>query len=477
MCKKILPVILLLALLPSLAWSQGIRKAVYAGSWYEGDPEKLSRLIDNFLQQVKGTPSLTGEIRALIVPHAGYPCSGPIAAHAYRLIHGKDFETVVIIGTDHKVGFRGCSIYTRGGYETPLGLAEIDEALASELSKVSGFKYIPQAHREEHSVEIQIPFIQKTIPQAKIVPIVMGFPTKKTISTLSDALTKVLRNKNVLVIASTDMSHFFPKKKANNTDTQTISLIKSLKTNSLISKLERKENILCGGGPVVSSLLYVQKLGETKVEVLNYSDSSQTCGSESQVVGYLAAAICAGNPAPEFTLSSEEKSALLQIARSAITLLIQENKILDYKAQNTTLLAKRGVFVTLRKKGSLRGCIGFIKPILPLYQTVIQAAIYAATRDVRFPPVSSLELKDIDIEISVLTPLKKISNPGLIKVGKHGLLISTGERSGLLLPQIPVENHWSRVVFLQQACLKAGLPQDAWKSGADLFVFEAIVFH
>lgn len=456
-------------------WSQGIRKAVRAGQFYEKKAEILSQQIDQFLENVKKRPSPGEEILALIAPHAGYVYSGQVAAYAYRLIQGKDYESVVIIAPSHYHGFKGCSIYTQGGYETPLGTAEIDEFLAAEISKASGFTYIPKAHQMEHSVEVQIPFIQKTLPQAKIVPIIMGYPTRKTIIRLADALIEVLPGKNAMIIASTDMSHFYPKRRANDTDSKTISLIKSFETSALLKKLEKGENIMCGGGPVVSSLLYAQERGEAKVEILRYSDSSQL-GGESQVVGYLAAAIYSKKPAPKFSLSQEEKAELLGLARSAINQFIREEKIINYNTENLNFLAKKGAFVTIKKKGFLRGCIGFIEPVLPLYQTVIQTSVYAACRDQRFPPVSADELDDLEIEISVLSPLKKIHDPGLVRVGKHGLVISKGNKKGLLLPQVPVENNWSRETFLQQACLKAGLPPNTWKSEADIYIFEAIIF-
>jgi AmmeMemoRadiSam system protein A len=164
------------------------------------------------------------------------------------------------------------------------------------------------------------------------------------------------------------------------------------------------------------------------------------------------------------------------LARSSINQFIREEKVLHYETQSLILLSKKGAFVTLKKEGHLRGCIGYIEPVLPLYQTIIRASIFAACKDPRFLPVSVDELEELEIEISVLTPLKKIQTPRLVEVGKHGLVISKGGKTGLLLPQVPVENRWSRETFLQQACLKAGLPENAWKTGADIFIFEAVVF-
>lgn len=477
MRKIVLTTALSLGLCITFIWSQGIKKPVVAGMFYEKNSERLSRQIDFFLKNAQKEPLPSENILALIAPHAGYVCSGQVAAFAYSQIQGKDYEAVIIIGPSHRHGFNGCSIYPKGGYETPLGIAKIDEALARDLSKASGFKYVPKAHQGEHSVEVQIPFIQKTLPQVKIVPILMGFQTRETMTTLAAALTNVLRGKKALVIASTDMSHYLPKKRANSIDSNTLSLIESFKINTLIRKLERGENIMCGGGPVVSTLLYAQKQKRAKVETLHYADSLR-CGSpESQVVGYYAATIYSESPSPEFSLSPEGKKELLSLARTAIHQFIKQNKILNYKTQNKNLLAKKGAFVTLKKKGKLRGCIGFIEPVLPLYQIVIRASIYAACKDLRFPPVSTEELEDLEIEISVLSPLKKIRDLGLIQVGKHGLIISKGDKKGLLLPQVPVENRWSREEFLQQACLKAGLPQNAWKREADIYIFEAIILH
>lgn len=475
--RKTLPFLLFFLAIFSFLSAQGIRQPVVAGAFYDADPKALSQRIDHYLESVGEITGFHGKILGLIAPHAGYVYSGRVAASAYAFLLEKDFKTVIIIGPSHRYPFQGCSIYPQGGYRTPLGVAQIDEALAASLSRASGFGYIPQAHKQEHSVEVQIPFIQKTLPQAKIVPVVMGFPTQRTITALASALAKVTQDENVLIVASTDLSHFLSKKKASRIDSETIALIQSFKTQTLIRKLGRGENIMCGGGPVASLLLYAKKKENPGIRILRYADSSDAGGPEDRVVGYLAAVVFEEGPLLEFSLTSKEKKELLQLARSSIETFLVGKKVLSYQSQNPKFLEKRGAFVTLKKRGHLRGCIGFIRPFLPLYQTVIQAAIYAACKDPRFTPLSPKELEDIKIEISVLSPLKKIDDPGLVEVGKHGLFISRGERSGILLPQVPVENHWSRETFLKQACLKAGLPKDAWKKGAEIYIFEAVVFH
>jgi AmmeMemoRadiSam system protein B/AmmeMemoRadiSam system protein A len=477
MYKKIISIIIMGTLASFYSWAQGVRKPVCAGSWYDNSPEALSRQLDGYLLQANADAPTEG-IVGLIVPHAGYMYSGKVAAHAYRLVHGKNYDTVIIIGPSHHFGFRGCSIYPKGGYETPLGVAEIDEALASEISEASGFKFIPKAHADEHSVEMQVPFVQKVLPEAKIVPIVMGAPSKKTVSSLAEAFAKTLNKKNALIIASTDLSHFFTKNKANTVDSETRSLIESMDTDTILKKMGRQENIMCGGGPVAAVLLYAKKVGNPKVKTLTYADSSQAGGDESRVVGYMAASIYAGGGVvPSFSLNPEEKTILLAIAHETLERYVRNNEVYQPKEDNPKLLGPKGAFVTLKKGGDLRGCIGFIEPVLPLHQTIVQATIYAASKDARFPPVTPSELKDIEVEISVLTPPVKINDPREIEVGKHGLIIAKGNQRGLLLPQVPVENSWSRRTFLQRTCQKAGLPKDAWRSGAEIYTFEAIVFH
>lgn len=476
MDKKIVFFLFLAVLTASILWAQGIRDPVWEGKFYDSRPSILSAQIDAFLDNAAKTPQPSGEIKALIVPHAGYIYSGQVAAYAYRLVQGSNFNSVVILGTSHRFGFKGCSIYSDGGYKTPLGITEVDRALAKEISRNSGFKFIPQAHTQEHSIEVQIPFIQKVLPNAKIVPIVVGFPSQKTISSLVSALEKSLKDKNVLIVASTDMSHFYSHEKASKIDGNTISLISSFNSDELIDQLEKGENIMCGGSGVVASLLYSRKTGDSKVQILRYQDSSQAGGPTSEVVGYLSAVIYHTGTAQAFTLEAQEKSALLSLAREAVTKYVLEKKMISYTPDNPRLLTLRGAFVTLKNHGTLRGCIGFIDPVAPLYQTIIQAAIYAATQDFRFKPVSADEIRSLEFEISVLTPLRKITDPNVVTVGKHGLVISQNGKKGLLLPQVPVENNWPQKTFLEQACLKAGLPRTAWREGAEIYIFEAIVF-
>lgn len=456
--------------------AQGVRKAAFAGQFYPGERDALSRQIDGFLKE-SSQPALEAGVLGLIVPHAGYTYSGRIAACAYAAAAGSSYDTVVIIGPAHRVGFEGCSVYPEGGYETPLGVAEIDAPLAEKIATAGGFVFLPQAHREEHAVEVQVPFIQKTFPQAKIVPILMGRPVSETVFALSAALKKCLPGTRTLVVASTDLSHFLTHEEASELDKKTIQMIRQHQTTSLLHKIERGANLMCGGGPVVSVLQYVGAYPGTTVQVLSYADSSAAGGPRDRVVGYFAGALVSPSSPPTFSLSAPEKDQLLRLSRTALRQSVLSQPVDIAAPANPNLRLPRGAFVTLKKKGVLRGCIGFTEPRLPLYQSVAQAAVFAASRDPRFSPVKESELSDLEIEISVLGPLVKVDAPRSIKVGTHGLMIEKNGARGLLLPQVAVENHWNRSTFLQQTCRKAGLPPDAWKSGARIYTFEALVFH
>jgi AmmeMemoRadiSam system protein B/AmmeMemoRadiSam system protein A len=463
-----------LILVPVLAVAQGVRKPVFAGQFYAADPVRLAAEIDGYLAEARPPALADGRIIGIIVPHAGYVYSGRTAAAAYALLRGRPIDTVVIIGPSHRFWFEGVSIWPDGGFETPLGVARVDAALARALAKAAGSRFRPKAFAEEHSVEVQVPFVQRALPDAAIVPIVMGAQTRATIRTLAAALAKTCLDRNVAVIASTDLSHFLPKDQAQATDAATAALIAARKVDTIIRKVEADENIMCGGGGVAALLLLAEKAGRPKVKVLARTDSSAFGGP---IVGYLAAAVLSGEASEAFALTDEEKADLLTLARSALVEYLTRGTRIEDRTGRETFRTPRGAFVTLTKRGELRGCIGYIEPILPLAQAVIRTAIYAATEDPRFPPVAAGELKDIRIEISVLTPPRPIDDSRTVKVGTHGLIVEQGGAKGVLLPQVPAEFGWGREEFLDQVCLKAGLPRDAWKKGARLSVFEAIVFH
>lgn len=456
--------------------AQGLKPAAFAGPFYPDDPGRLAALVDGYLEAAAHAAPAAGRIIGLIAPHAGYVYSGPTAGAAYARVRGASFDSVVILSPSHRVAFEGLSVWPSGGFETPLGVARVDEALARSIARACGSKFRADAFAEEHAVEVQVPFIQRALPGAAIVPIVMGLPDRSTIHSLAAALAKTCLEKKVLVVASTDLSHYLPQARAEATDGATAELIRNRRVETLIRKVEAGENILCGGGGVAALLLLAEKAGRPSVEILARTDSSSFGGP---VVGYLAAAVLSGaEPSKEpFALEADEKADLLRLAREALAAFVGSRAVIEDRSGRAKFLEPRGAFVTLRKRGELRGCIGYAEPLAPLGRTVIQAAILAASEDPRFPPVGADELESIRIEVSVLTRPREISNAREVRVGTHGLIVERDGRKGLLLPQVPVENGWDREAFLEQASLKAGLPRDAWRRGAKLSVFEAIVFH
>jgi len=461
-----------------LSAAQDVRRPVVAGQFYPADAAELSALVDGYLGRAPVPEAGKDHPLALIAPHAGYSYSGSMAGRAYALVRGGPYDVVVIIGPSHRYGFRGCSIYPKGGFETPLGVAAVDADAAAAISRAGGFDYVPEAFAEEHSLEVQVPFVQRALPAAKIVPIVMGDQNEAASKALAAALVKGLRGRRALIVASTDLSHGLAPKDATARDEATVKLIEEFKTDVILRGMARGENIMCGGGPVAAALLYAEELGPARIEVLGRTDSLAGGGTPDWIVGYLAAAVFAdGKKTEEFSLSADEKKALLALAREAVTRFVSRREVVVPPSDRASFLVPRAAFVTLRKNGALRGCIGYVEPVLPLAQTVVQAAILAATEDTRFPVVTAGELPNLEFEVSVLTPVREVANPRTVEVGRHGLVISRDGLRGLLLPQVATENRWDRETFLAQGCLKAGLPPDAWRKGATVAVFEAIVFH
>ena len=235
--------------------AQGVRKAVWEGKFYEARPELLSQQLDILLEQAGESRLPVKNLRALIAPHAGYIYSGRVAAHAYRLVQGQEYDSVIVVSVSHRHGFSGGSIYPQGGYQTPLGIVEIDAPLARKLTRASGFNYVPAAHREDHTIEVQIPFIQKTLPKSKIVPIMMGYPRTDNTRRLAKAFAEVLPGKDVLILVSSDMSHYLTHKEAGASDAKTIELLEGLDCNTLLKKIEKQDLPMCGGAGATATLL------------------------------------------------------------------------------------------------------------------------------------------------------------------------------------------------------------------------------
>jgi hypothetical protein len=463
-----------------------IRKSVIAGTWYPGDPSTLTGEIRSYLKKVP-EQAVGGPVVGLVSPHAGYVYSGQIAAHGYRLLEGRRYHAVVVIGPSHRVLFRGASVWPSGGYETPLGVVPIDSELAGAILGADPvLNSDRKPHAAEHSVEIQLPFLQVVLGTFAFVPIVMGTQDYRTCEAVADAIFRAAEGKNVLVVGSSDLSHFHTYEQAKRLDQALVDLVQKRDYRGLSRELEDGSCEACGGGPVVTAMLYAEKAGARGVKVLQYANSGDVTGERRQVVGYLSAAFFKENPREkamakkktgiDMGLTDDEKQALLRIARASIQAELAGKKPPAAKGQGT-LEEKRGAFVSLKRRGRLRGCIGFIEAKKPLAQTVEEMAVAAALQDPRFPPLREEELKEVSLEISVLSPLRKIADVSAIEVGTHGLYVRKGSRSGLLLPQVATEYGWERDTFLKETCRKAGLAPDAWRDPeTEIYLFSADVF-
>jgi AmmeMemoRadiSam system protein B len=270
-----------------------IRSSVLAGSWYPENRAVLSKTIRGFLAGAEPSP-VEGSIRAIIVPHAGYTYSGPVAAHAYRLIQNGPFKRVVLIGPSHRVAFRGVSVNLQSAYETPLGRVSVDQVTAKKIldSDPERIHWVRKAHEQEHSLEIQLPFLQEVLPNARIVPIIMGQQDYETCSHLARTLLKVLGDGgDTLLIASTDLSHFYSRERANRLDNRFIEHVIKFDPEGLAADLSTGACEACGGGPVITTMLVSRGMGASRSVILDHADSGRATGDTGRVVGYLAAAL------------------------------------------------------------------------------------------------------------------------------------------------------------------------------------------
>ena len=470
------------------AMKEELRKPAVAGSFYPGDRKTLSRQVGEYLSKA-AKEEVAGEIIALVSPHAGYMYSGLVAAHAFKVVEGMKFDAVVILAPSHRFPFQGASVYDRGGYETPLGVLQIEKELCQKLKSESNLiQDLPRAHSQEHSLEVQLPFLQAVLGKFTLVPMVMGSQDYRSCEAVGKAIARAVKGKKVLLVASTDLSHYHPYDRAVQLDRIVLDGIQAFDAQKLSRDLDSGKGEACGGGPVIAVMVAAKELGANRAKVLKYMNSGDVTGDRSGVVGYAAAVFFRNSEGLEkesdrrktgisLGLTDEEKKTLRQVAQSAIGRRLKGEKPSKIDVTGGQLKENRGAFVSLHKHGQLRGCVGTIQPSRPLYQVVEEMAMAAAFEDTRFSPLSAAELKDLDLEISVLTPLQRVQDVGEIEVGKHGLYIKQGFYAGLLLPQVAMEYRWDRVRFLEETCRKAGLPKNAWKEkGTEIYLFSADIF-
>lgn len=483
------------SLCSAFAWAAetgGVREPILAGAWYPGAAAELRTMAQGFLDAAAPVPA-KGKLTALIAPHAGYAYSGRIAGHAYKLLQTQGCDTVVVLAPSHRVAFEGVSVYDAGGFRTPLGVMELDKEFIAKLKvKEPRVSFQPEAHRQEHAVEIQVPLLQVALPKAKLVPLVIAEQNTALCQDLAKALAAVVsesKNKSICLLASTDLSHYHDRKTAKALDAKVLESVEKFDPELLLRNLANKSCEACGAAPILTVMFAARELGADVGQVLAYGDSGDSSGDVDRVVGYLSAAFWRSTekkavtaaaprqPATGLTTSAEDRALLHRIAREAIQAGLENKEYAPPTPASAQLKTPGAAFVTLKKNGELRGCIGHVVAQTPLYQTVASMARAAAFDDPRFPVVTKSEFKDLAFEISVMSPLQRITDPTLIEVGKHGIILRRGGRSGLLLPQVATEFGWDRTAFLQNTCRKAGLPPEAWKENdTEIYIFSAEVF-
>lgn len=539
--SAVICVTLILALsLPLFAQSTEPETETYgprvAGFFYPKTVDKLQKLIAIQLEKVI-TQEIPGRPVALISPHAGYDYSGGVAAYGFSALKGRDYKRVIVLAPSHYgKRFRGVAVLKAARYSTPLGEIEIDKTICEELVKNSPrfgsnplFGYYEGAYKNEHSMETQLPFLQTVLGEFKLVPLVVGIMIADDYDKVADALKPYIDD-STLVVASSDFTHYgrrfdyepFYRDKEKNIkalDNGAIEEILDKDFKGFVNYHERTGITVCGFVPI--ALLLKLLPDDAQGTLLRYDTSGRMQDDFSHSVSYVSiiftvptgektgkapeapppdryrlpafdsgergGQISGGNVllAADHTqrsdvITDEECEVLLALARDTLQTYSHKKKRPDVTSYHLSprLKEKSGVFVTLKKNGELRGCIGHIQPRTALWHAVVENTISSAFSDHRFTPVKEEELKDIDIEISVLSPLRRISAPEEFKVGEEGVLIRLGRYGAVFLPQVATEQGWDRNQTLGNLCAKAGLPWNAWwNKDMEFYVFTVRVIH
>ncbi len=439
---------------------------------------------------------MTGEPQILIVPHAGYVFSGATAAYAFKTVVNKKYDTVIVLGGSHNYATHGLALYNGDAVLTPFGEIKVNKKINEEFKNNNSNIYFDnQAHEPEHSLEVELPFLQKTLaPDWQVVLGLINNDNLDTLKSVADSLAEIIqKNPATLIVISSDLSHYPSYEDALDSDHKILNSIITKQVKNLEKNIDQimaanKTNLdtcACAEAAIKIGMLLADKLDLTG-QILHYSNSGDTeYGEKSRVVGY-GAIVFINNKLRMINigyLNNEEQKAALQLARRTLELVFfnttPQNE--DYKKYQI-FLEKRGVFVTLKKDGELRGCIGLIEPIKELGLAIMEMTKAAAFDDPRFLPITEKEFKYLTIEISVLTPPQKITDPKKeIELGKHGVIVRSVRQqadSGLFLPQVAIETGWNLDKFMSELCTqKAGLSATCWLDGSvEIYTFEAQVF-
>ncbi len=494
---KILVFVLIsiLATMETYSQNQAVdRQPIAAGRFYQADKETLQKDLSRMFNSCKKYNE-NKNVRAIISPHAGYVYSGKIAASAFSVIpENSVFKNIFIIASSHVMAFDGASVYNTGDYITPMGKVKVNRDIANKLKNENKvFNFPTTSHIQEHSIEVQLPFIQyyfKEVPP--VIPIIIGTENEKTIKKIAEILRPWFTPDNLFIISS-DFSHYPAYNDAVEYDKLTaISIsannpaifLKTLKDNSE-KKIPGLVTSMCGWTSGLTLLYLTEGNNQLEIKPVDYSNSGDSpYGGKIEVVGYNAIAVFEkkGSPAnnktgKEFSFTDKETSQLFEIVNNTIKSGLNNEKIpvIDESTIPPKFMTPMGAFVTLKIDGALKGCIGRFISSDPLYKVVQASALSSAFEDPRFSPLTKEEFEKTDIEITVLGPLSKINDINEIVLGKHGLYIKKDFRSGTMLPQVAIENNWTVEEFLGYTSReKAGLGWDGWKD-AEIFIYEGIV--
>ncbi len=471
------------------------RAPVAAGRFYSAHADKLEIEIASMVSEAE---KLSGfvldknqKILALIAPHAGYVFSGIVAASAFMLLRNMHpRKRVFLLGSSHHTDFNGASIYNMGHYLTPFGKVKVDLELANKLIENSSvINFVSAAHAHEHSLEVMLPFLQYFWQNNfEIVPIVLATHSEVICRQITEELKPYFTPENLFVI-STDLSHYPGYSDAMKIDKQTIEAVATGKPEILLENVRRSKALnisnlsttMCGWTSVLSLMYLTENREGVQYHPILYQNSGDAhlYGDTDRVVGYQSMVVTQSNTSKTFSLNQKEKELLLEIAKKAIHNYKskKESERIDLQKLPDSLTKPAGAFVSVYVQKKLRGCIGQLQSgNRPLAEIVADVAVSAAFRDSRFAPITTEELESMHIEISVLTPLQRITRADEIILGKHGIFIKKENHTGTFLPQVAENTNWSVEEFLGNCSKnKAGLGWEGWKD-AELFTYEAIVF-
>ncbi len=473
------------------------REPAAAGQFYPGSASTLKAAVQALLGDA--LPPRGERPIAVVVPHAGYVFSGQIAADAFKQAAAYRYDTVVIVGTNHTDGgFRKVGICPGRAFKTPLGAVPIDDQFIAALQKEDPDCVVDaNVHKAEHSVEVQVPFVQQALPNARIVPLVVGRPDPSMCARLGRALAAVAKDRSVLLVASSDLSHYPPASDANEVDRRTLETIARLDADAVyrneigepVRPVAELVTHACGTGAIMAVITAARALGATRGTVLSYANSGDTiAGDQQRAVGYGSVMFTAGEPGTDVTalkipardegpLQLQDKKWMLAFARETIRRYLTTDTLPLPRGFSPRLERNRGVFVTLKERGELRGCIGHIPSDAPIVRLIGVMAFASAFQDPRFEKVRSGEVRDLEVEISVLSPPKPVGGPADIVVGRDGVVLTADGRSAVFLPQVAPEQGWNRDQMLDNLCEKAGLPASRWRRpGVRFETFQAEVF-